>query len=168
MNVFSLHNLLIKHNSGEEATVVIRRRWVFRRAWVSNASAPRINNREEGDDKAALYLEQPSRSQRATGAALCCSVTVEGTTSLLPGSTHLLWSPTGVSFITYSTAEGWRWWCVCACSRERESAIVPWIPVLSLHFVSTFCFWSPRSVRGEKSPEKECVRQAQRDRQREI
>lgn len=88
-----------------------------------------------------LYLEQPSRCQRVTGAALCCSVTVEGTTSLLPAFTHLLWSPTRVSFITYSTAEGW-WWCmyVCVCHF--------WIPVLSLYFVSTcFCFfWSPHNM----------------------
>lgn len=111
-------------------------------AWVSNTSVTQINNREE-DDKALLYLEQLSWSHRAAAGAagLCRSVTVDGTTSLLPSSTPLLWSPTGVPFIAYSAAEGW-WGCVrvclpCACKKEkmREG-----LPFLKHGIVSLFCF----------------------------
>lgn len=73
-----------------------------------------MNNKREADDMAQLYLEQPSQSQRVTEAPLYRCATVEGSSSLLLGSSHPLWSLTTVSFITHGTAgvcHGWlRMW----------------------------------------------------------
>lgn len=81
-----------------------------------------INNRGEADDMAQLYPEQPSQSQRVTEAPLYCCATVEGSSSLLLSSSHPLWSPTTVSFITHGTAgvcQGWLRVCTIH-TRQRE------------------------------------------------
>lgn len=128
MNIFSTYSTQQRRggNTGNNNVLGFFCLFVFCHAWASNTSVTQINNREE-DDKALLYLEQLSWSHRAAAGAagLCRSVTVDGTTSLLPGSTPLLWSPTGVPFIAYSAAEGW-WGCVrvcvfAMCMQEREN-----------------------------------------------
>lgn len=150
MNIFSTYSTQQRRGGNTGNNNVLFFVFFFCHAWASNTSVTQINNREE-DDKALLYLEQLSWSHRAAAGAagLCRSVTVDGTTSLLPSSTPLLWSPTGEPFIAYSAAEGW-WGCVrvCVChvharKRKWERDCHFWYTVLFLCFVLNLFFWSP-------------------------
>lgn len=130
---------------------------------------PRINNREEKDDTALLYLEQPSRSQRATGAALYCSVTVEGATSLLSP----LHSPALITnwSVIHHLQRCWGLTMVgvrVPFARTRESMCHFWIPVLSLYFISTFFFFFFSDVHtGRMWEEKKTQRNSEIDTQTE-